>query len=131
MSSGSQTCIAGGISCSTYIVSGGTSAVPKSRTLKCGRARRSRKWLRSMESSPSRPSPSKAPNVFPRAGGRQVEHLQDDIRALSIRLMKEQIEYRESVQPLEMGFPHDFVGPDPKVTGRASGLLAGSAQIAF
>lgn len=73
----------------------------------------------------------KAPNVFPLVGGRKVEHLQDNIRALSIRLTRERIEYLESVQPLEMGFPHDFVGPDPKVTSHASGFLAGSAQFAF
>jgi aryl-alcohol dehydrogenase-like predicted oxidoreductase len=74
---------------------------------------------------------SKAPNVFPLVGGRKVEHLQDNIQALKIKLTAEQIEYLESVKPFDVGFPNTFIGEDPKVTGRASGLLAASAPLAL
>ncbi|KAK9317023.1 NADP-dependent oxidoreductase domain-containing protein, partial [Lipomyces starkeyi] len=39
---------------------------------------------------------SKTPNVFPIVGGRKVEHLQDNIQALKIKLTTEQIEYMDS-----------------------------------
>lgn len=74
---------------------------------------------------------AKTPNVFPIVGGRKVEHLHDNIRALTIRLTPEQIEYLESVQPFDIGFPHNFIGEDPRVTGKTSFWLARSAQYAF
>ncbi|CZR60581.1 probable aryl-alcohol dehydrogenase Aad14 [Phialocephala subalpina] len=74
---------------------------------------------------------SKAPNVFPLVGGRKVEHLRDNIQALKIRLTAEQIEFLESIKPFDVGFPSNFIGPDPKVVGKASGLLAASAPLAF
>ncbi|EHK49779.1 Conserved hypothetical protein [Trichoderma atroviride IMI 206040] len=37
-------------------------------------------------------------------------------RALSIKLSQEQVEYLESVKPFEVGFPNNFIGPDPHVT---------------
>jgi len=74
---------------------------------------------------------SKAPNVFPLVGGRKVEHLQDNIQALKIKLTAKQIEYLESIKPLDVGFPSNFIGEDPKVTGSASGLLASNAPLAF
>ncbi|KAE8351051.1 NADP-dependent oxidoreductase domain-containing protein [Aspergillus coremiiformis] len=73
----------------------------------------------------------KAPNVFPLVGGRKIEHLHDNIQALKIKLTPEQIEYLENVQPLDVGFPNNFIGPDPKVTGQAYGLLAANAPLAF
>ncbi|KAK9371717.1 NADP-dependent oxidoreductase domain-containing protein [Lipomyces chichibuensis] len=75
---------------------------------------------------------AKAPNVFPLVGGRKVEHLQDNIQALKIKLTIEQIEYLESVRPFDIGFPSNFIGEDPKVTGKAGGIgLAASAPLAF
>ncbi|KAL4783744.1 NADP-dependent oxidoreductase domain-containing protein [Aspergillus varians] len=74
---------------------------------------------------------SKAPNVFPLVGGRKVEHLHDNIQALKIKLSQEQIDYLESIKPLDIGFPNNFIGPDPRETGRATGLLAANAQFAF
>lgn len=59
----------------------------------------------------------KAPNVFPIVGGRKVEHLHDNIQALSIRLTETQIRYLELVIPFDLGFPGNFIGLDPKVTG--------------
>ncbi|RJE17952.1 norsolorinic acid reductase [Aspergillus sclerotialis] len=73
---------------------------------------------------------SKTPNVFPLVGGRKIEHLQDNIQALSIRLTDKQIKYLESVKPLDVGFPNNMLGEDPKVTG-FSGLLAANANYAF
>lgn len=73
---------------------------------------------------------AKAPNVFPLVGGRKIEHLQDNIQALSIRLTDAQIKYLESVKPFDVGFPGNMLGEDPKVSG-FSGLLAASGQYAF
>jgi aryl-alcohol dehydrogenase-like predicted oxidoreductase len=69
----------------------------------------------------------KAPNVFPIVGGRKVEHLHDNIQALSIRLTKQQIQDLESVVPFDVGFPNNFIGPDPKATGGPPCFLAGTA----
>jgi len=74
---------------------------------------------------------AKAPNVFPIVGGRKVEHLHDNIRALSIELTEEQIKYLESVKPFDIGFPNNFIGEDPRISGKASGILASSASLAF
>ncbi|KAK3326415.1 NADP-dependent oxidoreductase domain-containing protein [Apodospora peruviana] len=62
---------------------------------------------------------AKAANVYPIVGGRKVEHLKDNIQALSIELTKEQVEYLEGVssKDFDLGFPHNFLGPDPNVTG--------------
>lgn len=72
---------------------------------------------------------AKAPNVFPMVGGRKVEHLKDNIQALKIKLTPEQVEYLESVKPFDVGFPNNFIGPDPRVTGRFTGLAAASAAL--
>ncbi|KAK8194197.1 putative aryl-alcohol dehydrogenase aad14 [Zalaria obscura] len=74
---------------------------------------------------------SKTPNVFPIIGGRKVEHLHDNIKALSIKLTDKQIEYLESVKPLDIGFPMNFVGQDPHVAGQAGPILAGTAPLSF
>lgn len=74
---------------------------------------------------------AKAPNVFPIVGGRKVEHLHQNIKALEIKLTTEQIEELESVIPFEPGFPNNFVGPDPHITGQATGLVAAVAPMAY
>lgn len=74
---------------------------------------------------------SKAPNVFPLVGGRKVEYLHDNIQALKIKLSQKQIDYLESIKPLDIGFPNNFIGPDPREAGHATGLLAANAQFAF
>lgn len=74
---------------------------------------------------------AKAPNVFPLIGGRKVHHLKDNIQALNLQLTAEQIEYLESQNPFDVGFPGNFIGPDPKVTGKASFLLAANASYSF
>ncbi|ODM16576.1 putative aryl-alcohol dehydrogenase AAD14 [Aspergillus cristatus] len=74
---------------------------------------------------------AKTPNVFPLVGGRKIEHLHDNIQALKIKLTPQQVEYLESVRPLDPGFPNTLLGPDPKVTGQASFMLAANSQLAF
>ncbi|KAJ5709767.1 hypothetical protein N7493_010058 [Penicillium malachiteum] len=73
---------------------------------------------------------SKAGNVFPLIGGRRVEHLKDNIQALSIKLTQEQIKYLESVKPFNPGLPHTFIPADPNVTG-SSFLIARTNAIKF
>ncbi|KAL6696875.1 putative aryl-alcohol dehydrogenase [Trichoderma pleuroticola] len=72
----------------------------------------------------------KAGNVFPIVGGRKIEHLNDNIKALSIKLTDEQIKYLESVKPFDLGFPLAFLGEDPNVTGY-SVRLDRTAKFAF
>ncbi|KAI0922847.1 hypothetical protein AcV5_009719 [Taiwanofungus camphoratus] len=52
----------------------------------------------------------KTPYVFPIIGGRKVEHLMTNIRALDIALSPEQIAFLESVLPFDVGFPFNIVG---------------------
>jgi len=52
----------------------------------------------------------KAPYVFPLVGGRKVEHLEDNIKALSISLTDKQVEFLESQVPFDPGFPHTMIG---------------------
>jgi diketogulonate reductase-like aldo/keto reductase len=73
----------------------------------------------------------KTPNVFPIIGGRKVEHLNDNIKALSIKLTDEQIKYLESQTEFDIGFPGNFVGHSPRETGESSFIVAGSAKIAY
>jgi aryl-alcohol dehydrogenase-like predicted oxidoreductase len=74
---------------------------------------------------------AKAPNVFPIIGGRKIEHLHDNIKALSLRLTSKQMEYLESVEPYDPGFPYDMAGKDPADTGVAPPIVAQAAQMAF
>ena len=50
----------------------------------------------------------KTPYVFPIVGGRKVEHLKENIRALDITLSPEQIRHIDSAKPLDLGFPHNI-----------------------
>jgi aryl-alcohol dehydrogenase-like predicted oxidoreductase len=74
---------------------------------------------------------SKATNVFPIVGGRKVEHLKDNIKALSIKLTEKQIEHLESVVPFDIGFPGNFIGQDPRVTDKPGGFVGPSAHVAW
>ncbi|KAL4818958.1 NADP-dependent oxidoreductase domain-containing protein [Aspergillus spinulosporus] len=73
----------------------------------------------------------KAPNVFPIVGGRKVEHLTDNIQALKIKLTPEQVAFLESVRPLDLGFPHDMIGADPKVSGVPSPWINFGSKLAL
>ncbi|KAH7014077.1 aryl-alcohol dehydrogenase [Microdochium trichocladiopsis] len=74
---------------------------------------------------------SKASNVLPIVGGRKVEHLHENIKALSIRLTDEQISFLESVQPFDLGFPTNFLGDDPNVTGKNTSRIARAGAVTF
>lgn len=50
---------------------------------------------------------------------------------MEIKLSQEQIDELESVLDFEVGFPNNFIGPDPHITGQASGLLGAIAPMAF
>ncbi|KAK8069104.1 NADP-dependent oxidoreductase domain-containing protein [Apiospora phragmitis] len=73
---------------------------------------------------------AKAHYVFPIVGGRKIEHLKQNIAALSIKLTAEQIAFLESVKPFAVGFPHDMLGPDPNISG-SSTMLARAATVVF
>lgn len=73
---------------------------------------------------------SKAANVFPIVGGRKVEHLLDNIQSLSIKLTDDQIKYLEGITEFDLGFPGNFIGGDPNVTG-SSNFLDRTARVAF
>lgn len=66
---------------------------------------------------------SKTPYVFPLVGGRKVEHLHDNIKALTIKLTPEQISRIEEIKPFDPGFPHNFIGPDPSIKGKSDMFL--------
>ncbi len=74
---------------------------------------------------------SKVPYVFPIIGGRKIEHLEANIKALEIKLTTKQIEYLESVVPFEQGFPQNFVGDDPAVSGKSPPLVETAAQMSW
>ena len=58
-------------------------------------------------------------------GGRKVEKLKDNIRALEIKLIPAQIKELESATSFDLGFPLNFVGEDPKTNNRRGGPLLG------
>lgn len=66
----------------------------------------------------------KSPNVFPIVGGRKIEHLHDNIQALSIRLTEKQIQFLESATEFDVGFPTNFIGQDPATTDGKPSFLA-------
>lgn len=52
----------------------------------------------------------KAPRVFPIIGGRKVEHLYQNVEALSLSLTPEQVKALDDVVPFKKGFPYDLFG---------------------
>ncbi|PBK87966.1 Aldo/keto reductase [Armillaria gallica] len=68
----------------------------------------------------------KTPYVFPIIGGRKVEHLEANLKALDISLSKEHIEYLESTVPFDPGFPTTMIGDGTSY----SFLLASAAKMA-
>lgn len=71
----------------------------------------------------------KTRNVFPMVGGKRVEHIDDNIKALSIVLTDEQIERLENVKDFDIGFPLDMIHDDPRETGLPPPVTAMSAVI--
>lgn len=56
---------------------------------------------------------AKQPYIFPIVGVRKIEHLQDNIEALKVRLSKEELKEIEAAYDFKVGFPHDFIGHHP------------------
>ena len=52
---------------------------------------------------------NKAPYVFPIVGQRKIEHLNDNIKALSIDLSKEDMDEIDNAVPFDPGFPLNFI----------------------
>ncbi|KAH7147000.1 aryl-alcohol dehydrogenase [Dactylonectria estremocensis] len=73
----------------------------------------------------------KTRHVFPMVGGRKVEHLHDNIKALSIRLTDDQIRRLEGVKLLDIGFPLNFIANDPRDTGVSPPLVGAAAPMAW
>ena len=73
----------------------------------------------------------KAPNVYPIVGGRKIQHLHDNIKALSIHLTDKQIEKIEAATPFDIGFPGNFVGVNPHITGQSTFLMATTGPVAW
>jgi len=51
--------------------------------------------------------------VFPLVGGRKVEHLKQNVKALEISLSSEQIQRIEGAKPIELGFPYTHIVRTP------------------
>lgn len=51
----------------------------------------------------------KTPYVFPIVGGRTVDHLKNNIEALTLQLTEEDIEEIESAYPFDLGFPGNML----------------------
>lgn len=56
--------------------------------------------------------------------------MKSNIEALKIHLTDKQIEYIESVQNFEIGFPGNFVGDDPRA-GPTAPIIAAAAPVVF
>lgn len=74
---------------------------------------------------------AKAVDVFPIIGGRKVEHLHDNIKALNIKLTQKQVEFLESHTKFDVGFPSNFIGQDSHITGTTAPLVAATAPLQF
>lgn len=53
------------------------------------------------------------PYVFPIVGGRKVEHLKDNIEALTIHLSEAEIKDLHDAGQFDIGWPHNFIGQEP------------------
>lgn len=51
----------------------------------------------------------KAPYVFPVLGGRKVEHVKNNIDALSVELTGDDVKEIEATVPFDLGFPNNFL----------------------
>ena len=65
----------------------------------------------------------RCPYVFPVVGGRKIDHLIDNMKAVEINLSEEQIKYLESQSAFEPGFPYSILGTDPRRFGETQCFL--------
>jgi len=52
------------------------------------------------------------PRIIPIVGVRTVAQLEDNIKALAVKLSKEQVDKLNAASHIELGFPSDFIGTD-------------------
>ncbi|EIM85932.1 Aldo/keto reductase [Stereum hirsutum FP-91666 SS1] len=71
----------------------------------------------------------KTPYVFPVLGGRKIEHLKANIKALDIALTGDQIKRLEGVLPFDLGFPGNMVGVGSSVSGILQGQAASNLDV--
>lgn len=64
-----------------------------------------------------------APYCFPIVGGRKPEQLLANIESLNIHLTAQQIAFLEGTTPFDIGFPSNFIGPDPATNGGKTNFL--------
>jgi hypothetical protein len=67
--------------------------------------------------------------MFPIVGGRKVEHLEDNIKALTVALTDEQMKEIESVAPLVLGFPESHYGLSSALTGQWNFLMVSKTAL--
>lgn len=65
----------------------------------------------------------KDPYVFPKAGGRRVEHLKGNIEALELELMEEDVEKIQTGYDSSVGFPYDFLAGGKAPRGAAGAVF--------
>lgn len=70
----------------------------------------------------------KIPYIFPIIGGRKIEHLHDNIKALSHNLSEKQMQELEAVKPLELLFPHSMISQDPHYVPGSTTLPTGQTN---
>lgn len=66
---------------------------------------------------------------YPIIGGRKVEHLLDNAKALEITLSDEQMKFLQGVVPTHTPFPLDHLGEDPHETGISGALQPSTAHL--
>jgi len=71
----------------------------------------------------------KARYCYPIIGGRKVEHLLDNAKALEIELSEEQLKFLEEVNPAHVPFPWNFIGKDPHETGASTFMQSSTAHL--
>ena len=74
---------------------------------------------------------AKTPYVFPIIGGRKIEHLNDNIKALSHSLSEKQMQELEAVVPLVPIFPHSMINQSPSWIKGATTLPTGQTASKF
>lgn len=70
----------------------------------------------------------KTPYLFPIIGGRTVEQLEENVRALSLDLTEQDVREIDAAYPFDLGFPHSFLCPGGY---RDGGGCPGPQDVAF
>lgn len=60
---------------------------------------------------------AKYPYTFPIIGGTKTSQIEDNIKAIQIKLTGEQIKKIENSAPFDLGFPMNMIQPEPQLTG--------------